>query len=328
MLGGQESFQKGGYDKTDLNRLLPVYFPQRDVSAFESDYQFKLTRDGWLQPWMRHHKQEQDEHKRLTEMPTFKTINRVDSTKPGATLTAEMKAPQKAVYPAIATQRYGLGRVTAVMIGDLWRWRLKEDSTSPELYKSWRQLLRWMTTDVLNPVDLLVETNLERNSGTKIKVLVRDPKFQKRSDYQVELEITTPKSETIKLTADPTADKPGEYQTVYLPPQPGGYAVSAKVTAPDSKTKTIKSGWVHAPDSREFRSTHPDLERLQQLAEQTKGEVIPATKLSKFVNSLDQRHIPVTEESVSPLWHHPWVLVFVLGCLFGEWSLRRWKGLP
>ncbi|QDT42387.1 hypothetical protein Pan241w_24710 [Gimesia alba] len=328
MLGGQESFQKGGYNKTDLSRLLPVYFPQRDTSAFESDYQFALTRDGWLQPWMRHHKQEQEEHKRLTEMPTFKTINRMDTTKPGATLAAELKSPQKAVFPAIATQRYGLGRVTAIMIGDLWRWRLKEDSTSPQLYKSWRQLLRWMTTDVLEPIDLLVDSNPEGNSGTKIKVLVRDPEFQKRSDYQVELEITTPKTETIKLTADPTADKPGEYQTVYLPPQPGGYAVSATVTSPDSKSKTINSGWVHDPGSREFRSIYPDLDRLQQLATRTKGEVIPAAKLSQFVNSLDQRHIPVTEESVSPLWHHPWVLVFVLGCLFGEWSLRRWKGLP
>lgn len=328
MLGGQESFQKGGYDKTELSRLLPVYFPQRETADFESEYQFSLTRDGWLQPWMRHHKQEQEEHQRLTEMPPFKTVNRVDTTKPGATLAAELKSPQKASYPAIATQRFGLGRVTAVMIGDLWRWRLKEDSTTPQLYKSWRQLLRWMTTDVLQPVTLQVESEPQGNTGTQIKVLVRDPEFQKRSDYQVALEITSPGKETVKLTADPSADKPGEYQSVYLPPEPGGYAVSATVNAPDSKTQTIKGGWVHEPNVTEFRSIHPDLSRLQQLADQTKGEVIPASQLSEFVNSLEQREIPVTEETVSPLWHHPWVLMFVLGCLFGEWSLRRWKGLP
>jgi len=85
---------------------------------------------------------------------------------------------------------------------------------------------------------------------------------------------------------------------------------------------------VHAPDNVEFRSINPNLALLQQLATQSKGEVIPAAKLQQFVNSLDQRHIPVTEELATPLWHHPWVLVLVLGCLFGEWSLRRWKGLP
>ena len=328
MLGGQESFQKGGYHKTDLARLLPIYFPQRNTAALETEYQFSLTRDGWLQPWMRHHKNEQEEHKRLAEMPPFKTINRVDTTKPAATLVAELKSSQTDAQPAIATQRYGRGRVAAVMVGDLWRWRLKEDSQSPQLNKSWRQLLRWMTTDVLETIDLQVENNPSGNKSTKIRVFVRDPQFQKRSDYQVQLEITTPQKEQIKLIADPVNDKPGEYQSVYLPSQSGGYHISAMVTAPNSKTKTIQGGWVHDPQSTEFRAIQPDLELLQQLATQSKGEVIPADKLSQFVNTLDQRHIPVTAEVVTPLWHHPWVLLLVLGCLFGEWSLRRWKGLP
>lgn len=328
MLGGQESFQQGGYDKTDLKQLLPVYFSQQTDPPIESDYQFDLTRDGWLQPWMRHHKNEADEHKRLAEMPAFKTVNHVDSTKPGAILTAQLKGAQQLQQPAIASQRYGLGRVSAIMIGDLWRWRLKEDSTDPQLNKAWRQLLRWMTTDALEPVGLQIEENAAGSTGTRIKVHVRDEKFQKRSDYQVELEITTPEKETLKLNADPVADQPGEYQSVYLPDLPGGYSISARVTTPDSKTSTTAGGWVHAPEVVEFRSVNPDLSLLKQLAIASKGEVIPATQLSRFVRSLDQREIPVTEESISPLWHHPWVLLLVLGCLFGEWSLRRWKGLP
>ena len=328
MLGGQESFQKGGYHKTDLSRLLPVYFSKQATTASKNDYQFSLTRDGWLQSWMRHHKNEQDEHKRLAEMPPFKTINRVDTTKPGATLAAVLKNSQEATFPAIATQRYGLGRVAAVMIGDLWRWRLKDDSPTPQLNKSWRQLLRWMTTDVLEPVDLLVEENLNTNEGTKVKVLVRDPEFQKRSDYQVDLEITTPGKERIKLTADPVTDQPGMYQAIYLPTQPGGYVLAATVTDPKSRTKTIHGGWVHDPDRGEFPFINPNLELLQQIAAKSKGEVIPVAHLHDFVNTLDQRHLPITEELVTPLWHHPWVLTLVLGCLFGEWTLRRWKGLP
>lgn len=328
MLGGQESFQQGGYDKTDFKQLLPIYFSQRTDSEIESDYQFDLTRDGWLQPWMRHHKNEQDEHKRLADMPAFKTVNYVDSTKPGAVLTAELKGSQQSRHPALASQRYGLGRVSAVMIGDLWRWRLKEDSTDPQLNKAWRQLLRWMTTDALEPVNLQIEEVAAGSAGTRIKVHVRDEDFQKRSDYQVELEVTTPNQETLKLNADPVADQPGEYQSVYLPDLPGGYSITARVTTPDSKTSTTKGGWVHAPETVEFRSVNPDLSLLKQLATESKGEVIPAAQLSRFVRSIDQREIPVTEESISPLWHHPWVLLLVLGCLFGEWSLRRWKGLP
>lgn len=328
MLGGQESFQQGGYDKTDFKRMLPVYFSHAPNPQISSDVQFQLTRDGWLQPWLRHHKQEQDEQKRLAEMPAFKTINRVDTTKPGAILAAEAKSTSRSSTPAIASQRYGLGRVTAVMIGDLWRWRLQEDTPDPQLYKAWRQLLRWMTTDVLEPVSLQVVESEDASSGTKIKILVRDPEFQKRSDYLVALKITTPDKETLELTAEPLADQPGEYQTLYLPQQSGGFTATATVTAPDGKTQTVTSGWVHAPEIREFRSAQPDLALLEQLANDSQGEVVPAAKLRQFVNSLDQRKLPVMEEAVTPLWHHPGVLLLVLGCLLGEWSLRRWKGLP
>ena len=328
MLGGQESFDQGGYDKTDFRRLLPVYFSHDKGSEIAADFQFELTRDGWLQPWLRHHKNEQDEQKRLADMPDFKTINRVDSIKPGAMLAANAKSSPQTAVPAIASHRYGLGRVTAVMIGDLWRWRLKEDSPDPQLNKAWRQLLRWMTTDVMEPVTLRVEESLAGRDGTKIKIQVRDPEFQKRSDYQVSLKIKTPEQETISLTADPVPDKPGEYQVLYLPSQSGGYTVSAEVTAPDKKTITIRGGWVHAPESREFHAVQPDREMLMQLADRSGGEVVEASRIQQFVNSLDQRQLPVMEESVTPLWHHPWVLMIVLGCLFGEWSLRRWKGLP
>jgi uncharacterized membrane protein len=328
MLGGQESFQQGGYDKTDFQRLLPVYFSHQPRPKVSSDVQFELTRDGWLQPWLRLQKQEQDEQKRLTEMPAFKTINRVDSIKPGAMLVAKARSSSRSAVPAIASQRYGMGRVTAVMIGDLWRWRLKEDSQNPQLYKAWRQMLRWMTTDVLEPVTLQVAESEASQTGTKIKVMVRDPEFQKRSDYQVTLKIKTPEQETIELTAEPVADQPGEYEALYLPGPSGGYTLEASVTAPEGKSQTINGGWVHAPEYREFHSVQPDLALLEQLAENSQGEVVPAARLQQFVNSLDQRELPVMEESTTPLWHHPWVLFLVLGCLFGEWSLRRWKGLP
>lgn len=328
MLGGQECFQQGGYDKTDFQRLLPVYFSHSAGPKSATDVQFELTRDGWLQPWLRHQKQEQDEQKRLSEMPAFKTINRVDSTKPGALLAAEARSSPRSAVPAIASQRYGLGRVTAVMIGDLWRWRLKEDSQDPQLYKAWRQMLRWMTTDVLEPVTLQVAESEAGQTGAKIKVQVRDPEFQKRSDYRITLKIKTPAQETIELTAEPVADQPGEYESLYLPGPTGGYTVSAAVTGPEGKTTTINGGWVHAPEHREFRSVQPDLALLEQLAKDSQGEIVSPSGLGQFVNSLKQRDLPVMEETTTPLWHHPWVLLVVLGCLFGEWSLRRWKGLP
>jgi hypothetical protein len=50
--------------------------------------------------------------------------------------------------------------------------------------------------------------------------------------------------------------------------------------------------------------------------------------LEKFVRHLPERHAPITETWMDPLWQKPVVFLFVLGCFVAEWGIRRWKGMP
>ncbi len=61
MLGGQESFRLGGYDHTPVGRMLPVYLYQAGAVSPVEDARFNLTREGWLEPWMRLRSTENDE---------------------------------------------------------------------------------------------------------------------------------------------------------------------------------------------------------------------------------------------------------------------------
>src|SRR6185295_19754520 len=65
MLGGEESFKNGHYDRTPVGDMLPVYVD--DVAAPPADgrYRLALTREGWLEPWIRLRPDEDAEHKRL-----------------------------------------------------------------------------------------------------------------------------------------------------------------------------------------------------------------------------------------------------------------------
>ena len=96
MLGGKDSFGDGGYQRTPLGDMLPFYL-DRDVAAGPSagNYRLKLTREGWLQPWVRLRTNEQDETKRLAEMPAFKTVSRIDALKPGASVLAEIEVGRR-----------------------------------------------------------------------------------------------------------------------------------------------------------------------------------------------------------------------------------------
>src|SRR5262249_61394675 len=129
--------------------MLPVYLDRAAGDMVTEGLSLVLTREGWLQPWVRLRTNEQDEQKRLEAMPEFKTLNPVETIKPGASILARAKAPDGSARPALVVQQFGRGRTAALMVGDLWRWNLhRTDHKQSDLEKSWRQTVRWLVSDV------------------------------------------------------------------------------------------------------------------------------------------------------------------------------------
>ena len=101
MLGGPDSFADGKYDRTPVGELLPVYLnrPGRGRPRRDGDYRLVLTREGWLQPWVRTRKTEDEEQQRLAAMPPFHTLSRVGNIKPGAVGPRARSATPPATSP-------------------------------------------------------------------------------------------------------------------------------------------------------------------------------------------------------------------------------------
>ena len=155
MLGGAESFREGGYAETAIASMLPVYLDRPAEVHLPSLFKLALTREGWLQPWTRLRATEADEQTRLTAMPPFEVLNPIRESKPGASVLATVSDTDNHTYPALVVQRFGLGSVAALMVGDLWRWGFKDEAMQKDLAKSWRQLVRWLVSDV--PARVTVE---------------------------------------------------------------------------------------------------------------------------------------------------------------------------
>ena len=81
MLGGQECYQAGGYDHTPVGSMLPVYLDRTSTTGPMLDARFNLTREGWLEPWMRLRTDRVEDEKRLASMPAFFSINQTFSIK-------------------------------------------------------------------------------------------------------------------------------------------------------------------------------------------------------------------------------------------------------
>jgi len=331
MLGGEESFYNGKYHRTPVGEMLPVYVDREPKPPQNLAYRISLTAEGWLQPWVRVRSTEDAERQRLQAMPDFVSLSRVAGMKPGATILAHALTADGDKFPALVTQRFGKGRVSALLVGDFWRWAMqREDPQESEMEQAWRQKLRWLVADVPRRIQVDARRRPEDPAqAIQIDVRPRDELYEPLDNARVTVSVKTPAGRTLQLQAAASDDELGLYRTTYQPREPGAYRATVRVVALDgSEVGERETGWTSEPATDEFRDLEPNHAVLQRIAKRTGGEVVDASALDAFVADLPNRKVPITDPWVYPLWHQWSVFIFAVVCLTGEWGLRRWKGMP
>ena len=334
MLGGKESFRQGNFHRTPVGYILPVYLDRQIQQETLSQAYLNLTREGWLQPWARLCDNEQDEIQRLLKMPAFRVLNCMRAIKPGARVLATVGNDPDRQIPALVIQRYGNGRVAALTIGDIWRWGMKQSQMHDDMDKFWRQTLRWLVADVPGRISLKAAHKPEKvNQPVMLQIYARNKDFEPMDNVSVSVEVHEPKGRKVRLTAEPVLTESGLFEATHIPRSNGGYFARAVVTDANSlQLGEAKTGWAVDLEANEFRSIGTNRPLLERIAHQTGGNVIELDALDKFVGNLPNRAAPITDTWIKPLWDLPGVLpaifLFTLICFAGEWTLRRWKGMP
>lgn len=337
VLGGMESFQQGKYHRTPLGDILPVYLDRADEPAVPAGgWKFELSREGWLQSWARLRDNEGDERGRIEAMPPFSVVNQVGAIKPGASVMATISSAEGSPQPALVMQRFGRGRSAALLVGDVWRWGMRSPEAHADMDKAWRQLIRSLVADVPNRVEMSAEPLPEDPNGAmKLQVRVRDQAFQPLDNASVSVEVRTLMATNVpagaaplRLVAEAVGSEPGVYEAVYVPRLAAGYHALAYVTnSVGAEVGRAEAGWSTDLAAEEFRSLSPNLGLLEDLARKTGGELVPASAVGGFVDTLPSRSAPVMEPWSRPLWHTPIWFAIAVALFLAEWGLRRWKGL-
>ncbi|QDV26156.1 hypothetical protein [Aureliella helgolandensis] len=332
MLGGEESFNEGGYQDTPLGDVLPVYLrgtppSSQEVGVLEAQYQ--LTREGSLEPWLRLRDNESDERTRVEEMPQFQAWNQVGAHKPGASVYAQLTT-EEGTRSGLVGHRFGKGRALALMVSDMWRWSLRRSTTeTDDLAQNWRQMARWLTNDSPQRVEARIEAPADTQQPHLIVVTLRDAAFKPLDNATVQLAVRGPDGRSMELVATPDAVYPGRYRAEYWSQLDGGYECTVSATGPDAEVLDVAhTGWVARPSAIEFSRVEPDRDLLNRLANASGGEVVRVEGLERLAASLPTRKVPVSETRLESIWHGPWLLCFAIACLCAEWGIRRWKGMP
>jgi len=328
MLGGQESFRAGGYDNTPIGRMLPVYLDQTSSAPPIADSRFNLTREGWLESWMRLRPDREEDEKRLASMTAFHAVNPAFAIKPGASILATISDAQNS-YPAVVVQRFGEGRVGSMLIGDLWRWGLSDVEAHKDMERLWRQLMRWLVVDVADTITFAAETEPDDHERVKLAVRVRDRAFKANSDVIVKIEVTQPDGTKSQLFAEPSLKEAGLFETEFFSSAPGNYRATASVEDAEKRAAlgSKSFGWTHDPMAREFAKLEPNRDLMKRIAGETGGEMIELADIAKLPEMLKNIRVPVEVTLATPLWHSPWIFTAILLLLLGEWLLRRKGGM-
>ncbi|MFM7056704.1 MAG: glutamine amidotransferase, partial [Planctomycetota bacterium] len=359
MMSGQESFAQGGFDRTPVGELLPIDL-SRTAAFPQTGVRLELTRDGWLQPWVRIQSDEPAEQQRLERMPAFLTLNPPGYVRPGAQVMAEVRDAEGNVWPALIVQRFGRGRTAAVCIGDLWRWRLSEglrhlqSSTNPSLTtpppttpaatpgvpsedlsdhaRACRQLMRWLVSDVPRRLEIGVKNLPEQGTGAvQLTASVRGADFEGRENADVRFKVTAPDGREFELTAIPADAETGVFHAEMAAAQDGAWRVTATAILAGGnspETLTASSGWASQPLQQELQSVQVRQQWLEELATKTGGRVISLADVEELVRQLPTTAAPLQEVRSWPLWHSWWVFIAAVLLLSVDWTLRRRTGLP
>ncbi|MCA9058015.1 MAG: hypothetical protein KDA85_05930, partial [Planctomycetaceae bacterium] len=344
-----------------VGELLPVDL-SRHVPASSGAVRMKLTRDGWLQPWIRLRSDEAAEESRLAAMPDFVTLNPVEGVKPGAIVMASVEDTQGQSWPALVVQRFGKGRSGALCIGDFWRWRLHEGREQLRLQagqfggvqsanivapgetpgedlsdhaRASRQLMRWLVADVPRQLNVQVQPDPMLGVGmVRILASVRGADFEPREDADVQFVVTSPAGKEIKLTGMAADETAGDFEAVVSALDPGPWQVSVTATLPAEPDQaspeplTTTTGWASQPDQDEMRSVHVNRSLLERLTTMTGGRLVKISELDDFISSFPVDQVAVVEIHSWQIWHQWWVYLIAVACLVGDWTLRRRRGLP
>ena len=358
MMGGQESFRQGEYDRTPVGELLPINL-HREVPSPKGPVQLSLTREGWLQPWIRLRSDEESEKKRVAQMPGFITVNAAESVRPGAVIMATVSDEAGTEFPALVTQRFGRGRAAALCIGDFWRWRMNEGrrrlndfalgarnptevplapGEEPEEdlndhARACRQMIRWLVGDVPKRLDVAIVPEPSLGLGTvRLVADLKGKDFEVRDDADIKFTVTRPDGEQVEVTGEPSEDVVGRFEVVMSSLEPGPYSASATatVTEPDQEPEELTAtiGWASQPDQEEMASVTVDEKFLSDVAKSTGGRVVGLDELDTFVDDLSHSDAPLVEVWSWPIWHHWIVFCAAVICFAADWTLRRRQGLP
>nr|NIQ00575.1 hypothetical protein [Nitrospinaceae bacterium]NIR54672.1 hypothetical protein [Nitrospinaceae bacterium]NIS85089.1 hypothetical protein [Nitrospinaceae bacterium]NIT81906.1 hypothetical protein [Nitrospinaceae bacterium]NIU44170.1 hypothetical protein [Nitrospinaceae bacterium] len=311
MVGGELSFQGGGYDRTAIEEILPVRLARQRPLYLKDEYRPTLSRKLVHHPMLRLEKESGANRKAWNSLPPLNGLNVGLNPKSESQVLAtyEKKGPSTS-YPVLVAGEYGEGRALVFATDSSWNWnfrRIGAGGSGRYYQRFWNNAIAWLTKDPeTRPLQL--ETDKERyDQGDEvlIKFKVLDENYNPSIGRKVRLTLQAPSGERRTVTMESEADGNGSYQ--FVPEQEGFYRIRAQVEGP-RKPMVEETSFGVLSETAEFRKPRVNEFLLQKFAEVTGGTYTvleETTDLSGHEFENPEVFLQAKSKTI-PLWNNWW----------------------
>ena len=329
LLGGPGAWGGQGFEETALKKLMPVHRPG-SIPAMEGTFKLQLTDEG------RSHPAFSADAAMWQILPPVLTVFPGGTPSPGA-LSLVAAATEGGAHPVVLAQRYGQGKVIAVLTDSLWRWQMnpgKENAYS----RFWNQMIQWLLPAQAEleefQVDLFADSDqLLKGETITLNARLTGAKAPDPSISSLTCEMTTPDARQIPFTMarqNVTAASGQVYPGFSLPFQAevaGLHRAVAVATIGGKRVDSAPYSFFVKPYTPESSPRPGNTELLQALAEESGGRFCEAGEVDAVLSALNLRTTQEETVRYQSLWDQPPVLACLLCLVAIEWIIRKVRNL-
>jgi len=332
MIGGDLSFEGGGYDRTPVEDILPMRIRGGSKKFLLGELQMKVQPKLSHHPVLRLENDPKQNTKAWKSLPPIQGVN-IGLVPAKGSYVLSTTRKNKVNAPVLVTRQVKEGRTMVIATDSSWNWnflRVGEGGSGRYYQRFWENVIAWMTGEPeTNPIQ--VETDKQKyreHEKVVIHFKVSGQDYNPLPGVEVDLVLNSLPKEQELVREILKTDEHGEGRFEFAPGREGFYSAKVVLTtggeALDGETRFI----VFSPQI-EFQKPLVNETLLQTLSKVTGGShrvLEEGTKIENLSFPNPEVEIKSSSRMVS-LWDNWWTYGLIVGFLAVEWFTRRKSGL-